>query len=600
MATAEIEEDIFECSVCLNYMLDRNPRSLSCLHTFCEDCLNQLKNNKKITCPTCRKTTELKSDNVPELIVNFHLHKFKDVGSKPPSNTKENQKQKNSEPKSMCQICDMKTPVYKCKDCPQLMCESCKNDHNDMFEGHAVFEMCQKHEESITHLCKKCVRQLCMKCAVLDHKEHKAHFIDYTKGTQELKEEVKTIHSNIKEEIKQIDSHLDATKINHEITLDMDKSLIARRQYYRQQIEEIDKLSGALKTKSVEYKRIQKACTEIREQCNVRAASLKALTDDSPGFCDRYSQIRPRVQEVLQEAKKNLQVKYKPPPFVLCEHKEQPLAINTKSGNMMKEKLHLDIPRSDEINCKLQIAFIGDDVLMVTCNSPQHVIRLNEGGGVVARYYPEMKGERVNGVSVYGNRIYIVQDKAITVISQRHGEDTVVYKPDVSSRIHKILVVDKSTIFISDLYYTGGKVYKYNTESNQTEMVVKDMKGQYYMSVMNTLLGPRYILTEYNIDRINIYDQRWNLLNTIGGRQGSGEGEFKDPHATAVTECGLLVADYGNCTISHYSLEGQFLGHIVTRQDGLDYNPTGIAYRYPYLWVCGYGDPVKCYQVKYQ
>ena len=601
MATAEIQEDLFECLVCLNYMLDRNPRSLSCLHTFCEDCLKQLMNNKKIRCPTCREITELKKNEVKELKVNFHLLKVKDIGNQPKSSTKEKAQSKDKL-KSQCQICDINAPVYKCKDCPQLMCESCKNDHNDMFEGHAVFEMCEKHEESITHLCKKCVRQLCMKCAVLDHKEHKAHFVDYTKGTQELKEEVKTLHSNIKEEIKQIDSHRCAAKKTHEITLDMKKSLTARRQYHRQQIEEIDKLSEVINKKSKEYERIQRSCIETRDQCNVRAASLKALTEDSPGFCNRYSQIRPRAQEVIEEAKKNLQIKYKPPQFLLT-YTQEPVAIDIKeiqSGKMslVKEKLLLDIPRSDEINCKAQIAFIGDDVIMVTCNDPKHVIRLNERGGVVARYYPEMKGEGVNGVSVYDNRIYIVQDKAITVISQRYGEDTVVYKPDVPN-INKILVVDKSTIFISD-QYDPGKVYKYNTESNQTEVVVKDLKGPFYMSMINTLQGPRYIVTEYNIDRINVYDQRWNLLNTIGGRSGSGDGEFDCPYATAVTECGLLVADFGNYRISHYSLEGRFLGQVITSQDGLDYKPRGIAYRYPYLLVCGYGHPVKCYQVKYQ
>ena len=125
------------------------------------------------------------------------------------------------------------------------------------------------------------------------------------------------------------------------------------------------------------------------------------------------------------------------------------------------------------------------------------------------------------------------------------------------------------------------------------------MDGLYYMSVMYTLQGPRYIVTEYNRHRINIYDQRWNLLNTIG-HYGSGQGEFNFPQATAVTECGLLVADYNNYRISHYSLKGEFLGHVITSQGGLDYCPEGIAYRYPYLWLCGYNNPVKCYQIKYE
>ena len=158
-------------------------------------------------------------------------------------------------------------------------------------------------------------------------------------------------------------------------------------------------------------------------------------------------------------------------------------------------------------------------------------------------------------------------------------------------------MVDKSAIFISD-YNNPGKVYKYNTETNQTEVMVKDLKNPSYMSLMNTLQGPRYIVTEDNKHRINIYDQRWKLLNTIG-RYGSGDVVFNRPDATAVTECGLLVADYYNRRISHYSLEGRFLGHVITRKD-LDYKPRGIAYRYPYLWVCGSGHPVKRYQVKYQ
>ena len=600
MATAQIEEDLFECSVCLNYMLDRNPRSLLCLHTFCEDCLKQLMSNKKIRCPTCRKITELNSDNVQELIVNFHLLRIKDIDTKRQNSFKGNPENKL---KSKCQICDIKTPVYQCKDCPQLMCESCKNDHNDMFEGHALFEMCMKHEESITHLCKKCVRQLCMKCAVLDHKEHKAHFIDYTKGTKELKEEVKTLHSNIKEEIKHIDSHLESSRIYHEITLGLDKSLAERRHYYLQQVKQIEKLSGALKKKSEEYDRIQKSCIEARDQCNVGVASLKALTDDSPGFCNRYSQVRPRAQQVIEDVRQNLQTKYEPPLFVLTRQTLKPVTINIKNikpgmMSLVTERLLLDIPRSVEINCKEQIAFVGDDVVLVAYSRSKHVIRLNGRGGVVARYYSKTKREEVTGVSVYDNRIYIVQKSTITVISQNHQEDTVVYKPDVP-KIEKILVVDKSTVYISD-FNNPGKVYKYNTESNQTEVVVEDLKNPSYMSVMYTLEGPRYILTEWGEHRINVYDQRWNLLNRIGGGPGSGQGKIDHPHATAVTECGLLVADRDNKRITHYSLKGQFLGQVITRQDDLDCYPYGIVYRYPFLWVCGNRDTVKCYQVQYQ
>ena len=605
MATTEVQEDLFECSVCLNYMLDRNPRSLSCLHTFCEDCLHQLIDNKEIRCPTCRKITELKNNDVEELVINFHLLKMKDIGNKPQSNTKANPKSKKNDSKSMCQICETKPPVYKCKDCPSLICESCKSGHNDMFEGHAVFDMCEIHHKSVTHLCKKCIIPLCMKCGVLDHKEHKAYFVDYNKGTKELKEEVKTWYLSMEEDIKKLDLHREQTNFTHEITLDIDKKLAAREEYHRVEIKEIEKLKDLVKTTTEEYERIQKACTETRDQCKVRAVSLKALTDDDiPGFCNRYSQLRPIAQEVSENAKKKLEIKYNPPPFLLTEYVKEPVAVDIKEmkqggEKLIKEKMLLNIPKSDEINCREQIDFIGNDVVIIAGNNPQHVIRLNERGEVVARYYPERKGERVNGVSVYDNRIYLAQDNAITLISQKHGDDTIIYKPEVP-KVNKILVADKSTLYISD-FNNPGKVYKYNTESNQTEVVVKDLDGPYYMSVMYTLQGPRYIVTEYYKHRINIYDQRWNLGNTIEGGPGSGKGEFNSPHATAVTECGLLVADHNNLRINHYSLEGQFLGDVVTnKRNDLGCCPEGIAYRYPYLWVCRADHPLKRYQVKYQ
>ena len=593
MATAWDQEDLFECSICLNYMLDRNPRSLLCLHTFCEDCLKHLANNNKIKCPTCREITELKKNDIQELKVNFHLLKIKDMGAKPQGSPKENTKSE-----SPCQVCGMKPPSFTCNQCIKLMCESCKADHDDMFEDHVVFEMCQKHEEGITHLCTKCVIPLCMKCAVLDHKAHKAYFIDYTKGTQELKKEINGLYSNIKEEIEKIGSHQEGMKLSYEISLDFEKNLSAKRQYHMEQLDEIDRQTDALEKSYEEYERLQTACTETKDQCSIRAASLKALSTDSPGFCRKYSQLRLKAQEVLEDAKK-LNVKYSIPSFVPCESKK-PMVTEPKPGILRKEKIVLDVPNSGNISCTLQMALIEDDILLITYTRPYHVIRLNGQGMVVARHYPETK-EYIRGVNVCDNRIYITQKKIVTVLSKRYKENTVIYKPDVDQlEIDRILVVDKLTIIVSGYYC--GCIYKYNTETNKTEVMVKGLsKGAFkYMSVMYTSLGPRYILSECGTHRIIFYDQNWKPLKMIGGQKGSGEGEFYSPMATAVTENGLLVADFGNFRISHYSLEGQFLGHVITKQDGLNYQPRGIAYRYPYLWVCGDGHPVKCYQVKYK
>ena len=73
------DSEIYDCSVCFHYMLDHNPRSLQCLHTFCEQCLLKLVKDEHICCPTCRKVTPTPGDDVKTLPLNFILTQFKQI-----------------------------------------------------------------------------------------------------------------------------------------------------------------------------------------------------------------------------------------------------------------------------------------------------------------------------------------------------------------------------------------------------------------------------------------------------------------------------------------------------------------------------------------
>ena len=117
------------------------------------------------------------------------------------------------------------------------------------------------------------------------------------------------------------------------------------------------------------------------------------------------------------------------------------------------------------------------------------------------------------------------------------------------------------------------------------------------MSRTYTLEGYRYIVTEEQAQRIKVYNDSWELLHSFGG-EGSTEGLFNGPAGTAITEMGtVLIADCDNHRISHYSLDGQFLSHVVNKDDGLEY-PVGIRYRHPYLWVCRWNaDYVNCFEL---
>ncbi|XP_045117472.1 RING finger protein 224-like [Portunus trituberculatus] len=51
-----MDDNVEDCPVCLNTFDDthRRPRNLPCGHTLCTPCINELKEQGAVTCPTCR------------------------------------------------------------------------------------------------------------------------------------------------------------------------------------------------------------------------------------------------------------------------------------------------------------------------------------------------------------------------------------------------------------------------------------------------------------------------------------------------------------------------------------------------------------------
>ena len=68
------------CSICLERY--NEPKFLSCLHTFCCQCLHNITNQKPceyITCPTCREDTKIPENGLGELKTNFFVNSMLDL-----------------------------------------------------------------------------------------------------------------------------------------------------------------------------------------------------------------------------------------------------------------------------------------------------------------------------------------------------------------------------------------------------------------------------------------------------------------------------------------------------------------------------------------
>ena len=588
--------DLFECPVCLSDMVDRSPRSLSCLHTFCSECLEQLINNRRITCPTCNEITEIKTNNVQELRVNFLLGQMRDQEQK---QAQASDKETKSSPSSTCEVCQQTPDVVKCKDCPQLLCRTYKKRHQDIheFKGHSVFDFCQKHKQEITYSCKQCVQPLCMRCMMLDHTETKTHFMKFDQGITTGQNNAKILKNNIEKVISKGDKSYKEIERKYQSVIEIESGLIKCRKQVEAQLKECDEYLKQTECKTEVYENLRDTFHRRRNRSTVAVASFNGLITSKLGFCEKYEKITQKADQCLRDMKKMMDMEYSLPNFIPADSSSgqvvKRMTAEQEVKNLKLAKTLITIQKSDEINCDCDAEFIGSNVLFPTSEKPYHVICLNKEGQVVARYYPKDTQKEVLGVDVYDSDIYMLQWNTITVITHKENNN-ITYNID-RINMSAMLVKDKTTIFVSQFDYPGG-IIKYDTVKCSTDTVVEGLTKPTFISKICTSEGHRYILTETGAHCIRVYNDRWELLHSFGGK-GNAEGLLSVPTATAITRMGtVLVADYNNHRISHYSLDGQFLSHVVTKHDGVAY-PFAMCYKYLYLWVCC-ANFVKCFELK--
>lgn len=140
------------CSICLDTL--KSPKALSCLHTFCEECIQSIIDStsgrqKSIVCPECRqKTTPPRNvdmaDWAKSLPTNWPLVRFIDRLERTQATTLENIPESNEDDSGQlssnhqyleeCQQIEMcllhsgdKMTLY-CVEHSAMFCEKCKND----------------------------------------------------------------------------------------------------------------------------------------------------------------------------------------------------------------------------------------------------------------------------------------------------------------------------------------------------------------------------------------------------------------------------------------------------------------------------------------
>ncbi|XP_071172820.1 E3 ubiquitin-protein ligase TRIM45-like [Mytilus edulis] len=184
--------DIMKCSICLEKY--NKPRSLPCLHTFCEGCiltystsiLEKLDRKEHVNCPVCRATVQLPKKEctpkefVDQLPVNFFI-----IGLL--------EKEKVARKEKLCMICERlditSNATFICTDCSDTLCDTCQKYHkankatcnhdiipvsqlsDDGILPKAFKNICTKHSKNFILFCRDHDVPCCLLCLSVDHRK---------------------------------------------------------------------------------------------------------------------------------------------------------------------------------------------------------------------------------------------------------------------------------------------------------------------------------------------------------------------------------------------------------------------------------------------
>ena len=562
--------DIYSCAVCMEHLQDRNPRYLSCHHSFCQQCLQKLTTNGQVSCPTCRAVTAVPNNDVSKLTMNFQLVQMMEREKELKEQTQTHFTSQN------CHFCGKENAVCKCGDCNQFLCDGCETKHKKMkmFKNHVILKLCQEHFDGISHICMKCVQAVCVKCIVLDHADHEDKVNEYQDGVGQLKSSLEETKKKLREKqyvIEKCQNEADSkkTEANKE-----QMKLQSKRDALVKEIEQVDR-------ELVDVGETERKCDEDIKMYK----ELKEKFDASCRNLDKLLQS-PHDHIILSFLKQNMSAKnilIEAEEFNIEELKwlENPFVKNTFSnlGNFQ-----IQFPSS--------IKSVDSDMLIYSDLKTSRYVLFDKSGTVKRSFQGMEEHGKVKCVGVYKNHLYLAQEKKIMCVSDFNTtqERSFTFIPKIN-RLYRMAVVNNNLLICTD--YNEGEVYEYNTEDDTTKMVLEGLRRPSYISVDHTPQGTRYILS-LESQSVNIYNECWQLLTTI-------TQDINSPLDTAPCPGGFLLADYVSNKITLYSYTGDKVRTVLTEEDGL-YGPRSLNLQPPYFWVgegrgIGFRGKIKCFRV---
>uniref|UniRef100_A0A1X7UM64 RING-type domain-containing protein n=1 Tax=Amphimedon queenslandica TaxID=400682 RepID=A0A1X7UM64_AMPQE len=594
-------EEQLTCPVCLEHYT--NPKTLPCLHSFCEHCLEGLPLDKKnetyyLSCPTCRHCTELPEEGVGAFPVAFTLNNLREMYSLTKKTTANPQE-----------------------------------------------ATCSDHGKPLELFCETCDTVICVTCQVRSHKNHEYDLISdsYTKHCQKLREYLLPVEGK-KEALKKVLSALAEREgeirergegVLEEIHEMVEEMIAVLRQSERKLTEQAKRVTDdKLKVLSEQMKSAEMSLSLLEDVEEYVEQSLKTgspqqvlrfktqmmehMSEVTAGIIVEELHPKERADFVLSKDIKSLHhigdiVTYS---LQQCRVKKIDCITPAPAGKALSFSLSMEAPDSSllsvplsSLRCSLVPVGKSDQPIQTTvtttstdpgvywiqCNPSTrgtHILKVQiydvhlEDTSIVIPFNPYLYNitplffmtslKTPYGVAATDDNHIIITENGghcVTILDREGKKVKSLGGEGGSGNVkfsspHGVAITLDKFILVSDNH----RIQKINMDGYRIASVGKEGSGplqfKYPESIaISSITGQVYIADAYN-HRIQVLNLDLTFSHSFGSK-GSANGQFQYPCGIAIGDQRLVyVTDRNNHRIQKFSPDGKFVGQFGTKGSG--------------------------------
>ena len=289
---AEQIQEGLTCSLCLEVF--KQPKNLTCGHSFCLQCLKQLVSAQghcnNVRCPECRQHTNVPQGNLDNLVNNFATLRIIDA-------LKDNKKPNDQE--NVCGFCEEKKPLESfCKTCSTFLCKGCTKVHKKSREL-ARHQVCNMTEIPDVHKAKADTKITELKSI---HSTWTNRMTRFDQMCVETKESCREIKSEIESEADRLHKFIDAMK--RDLLEKVDKFQAKKLSTIEGLKENIQIQIGSIQVLQTRIEQMRRKMnfdgmnTHLRKADNLKSSSAEDLSTETRRILNTKLILKPSTEIV--------------------------------------------------------------------------------------------------------------------------------------------------------------------------------------------------------------------------------------------------------------------------------------------------------------